>query len=79
MIKKEKFASTLTLFQWPVDVSGTVLLLLTRWSHRTATTQRRKDRHRQQTEHLNLDNDLKEVENVLRLALRSLFHPLSSL
>uniref|UniRef100_A0A668A701 DENN/MADD domain containing 5B n=1 Tax=Myripristis murdjan TaxID=586833 RepID=A0A668A701_9TELE len=31
-----------------------------KWSHRTATTQRRKDRHRQQTEHLNLDNDLKE-------------------
>ncbi|KAM3858785.1 LOW QUALITY PROTEIN: DENN domain-containing protein 5B [Diretmus argenteus] len=35
-----------------------------KWSHRTATAQRRKDRHRQQTEHLNLDNDLKEqVEN----------------
>ncbi|XP_037616036.1 DENN domain-containing protein 5B isoform X5 [Sebastes umbrosus] len=31
-----------------------------KWSHRTATTQRRKDRHRQQTEHLGLDNDLKE-------------------
>ncbi|XP_044041836.1 DENN domain-containing protein 5B isoform X5 [Siniperca chuatsi] len=31
-----------------------------KWSHRTATAQRRKDRHRQQTEHLNLDNDLKE-------------------
>ncbi|XP_041819745.1 DENN domain-containing protein 5B isoform X1 [Chelmon rostratus] len=31
-----------------------------KWSHRTATTHRRKDRHRQQTEHLNLDNDLKE-------------------
>ncbi|KAM4614736.1 DENN domain-containing protein 5B isoform 5-T5 [Polymixia lowei] len=31
-----------------------------RWSHRTATAQRRKDRHRQQTEHLTLDNDLKE-------------------
>ncbi|XP_041636608.1 DENN domain-containing protein 5B isoform X2 [Cheilinus undulatus] len=31
-----------------------------KWSHRTATTQRRKDRHRQQSEHLNLDNDLKE-------------------
>lgn len=34
-----------------------------RWSHRTATAQRRKDRHRQQTEHLGLDNDLKEVQN----------------
>lgn len=33
-----------------------------RWSYRTATAQRRKDRHRQQTEHLTLDNDLKEVE-----------------
>lgn len=33
-----------------------------RWSYRTAaTSQRRKDRHRQQTEHLGLDNDLKEV------------------
>ncbi|KAJ8006449.1 hypothetical protein DPEC_G00107380 [Dallia pectoralis] len=31
-----------------------------RWSNRTATAQRRKDRHRQQTEHLLLDNDLKE-------------------
>ncbi|XP_028426321.1 DENN domain-containing protein 5B isoform X2 [Perca flavescens] len=31
-----------------------------KWSHRTATAQRRKDRHRQQTEHLALDNDLKE-------------------
>ncbi|XP_039997339.1 DENN domain-containing protein 5B isoform X2 [Xiphias gladius] len=31
-----------------------------KWSHRTATAQRRKDRHRQQTEHLNLDNGLKE-------------------
>uniref|UniRef100_A0A674E8A6 DENN/MADD domain containing 5B n=1 Tax=Salmo trutta TaxID=8032 RepID=A0A674E8A6_SALTR len=31
-----------------------------RWSNRTATAQRRKDRHRQQTEHLTLDNDLKE-------------------
>uniref|UniRef100_A0AAQ4QNS9 DENN domain containing 5B n=1 Tax=Gasterosteus aculeatus aculeatus TaxID=481459 RepID=A0AAQ4QNS9_GASAC len=34
-----------------------------KWSHRTATAQRRKDRHRQQTEHLGLDNDLKEVQN----------------
>uniref|UniRef100_A0A8C8C1M3 DENN domain containing 5B n=1 Tax=Oncorhynchus tshawytscha TaxID=74940 RepID=A0A8C8C1M3_ONCTS len=32
-----------------------------KWSNRTATAQRRKDRHRQQTEHLTLDNDLKEV------------------
>ncbi|XP_049892002.1 DENN domain-containing protein 5B-like isoform X3 [Epinephelus moara] len=31
-----------------------------KWSHRTVTAQRRKDRHRQQTEHLGLDNDLKE-------------------
>uniref|UniRef100_A0A3Q1GGV3 DENN/MADD domain containing 5B n=3 Tax=Acanthochromis polyacanthus TaxID=80966 RepID=A0A3Q1GGV3_9TELE len=31
-----------------------------KWSHRTATAQRKKDRHKQQTEHLNLDNDLKE-------------------
>uniref|UniRef100_A0A8C7UG95 DENN/MADD domain containing 5B n=1 Tax=Oncorhynchus mykiss TaxID=8022 RepID=A0A8C7UG95_ONCMY len=31
-----------------------------KWSSRTATAQRRKDRHRQQTEHLTLDNDLKE-------------------
>uniref|UniRef100_A0A6Q2ZJM3 DENN domain containing 5B n=1 Tax=Esox lucius TaxID=8010 RepID=A0A6Q2ZJM3_ESOLU len=31
-----------------------------RWSNRTATAQRRKDRHRQRTEHLTLDNDLKE-------------------
>ncbi|XP_069013066.1 DENN domain-containing protein 5B-like [Embiotoca jacksoni] len=31
-----------------------------KWSHRTATAQRRKDRHRHQTEHLNLDNELKE-------------------
>ncbi|XP_056281135.1 DENN domain-containing protein 5B-like isoform X5 [Pseudoliparis swirei] len=30
------------------------------WSHRTATAQRRKERQRQQTEHLGLDNDLKE-------------------
>uniref|UniRef100_A0A8C7U891 DENN/MADD domain containing 5B n=1 Tax=Oncorhynchus mykiss TaxID=8022 RepID=A0A8C7U891_ONCMY len=38
-----------------------------RWSSRTATAQRRKDRHRQQTEHLTLDNDLKEVEGCLVL------------
>uniref|UniRef100_A0A668AWC2 DENN/MADD domain containing 5B n=1 Tax=Myripristis murdjan TaxID=586833 RepID=A0A668AWC2_9TELE len=38
-----------------------------KWSHRTATTQRRKDRHRQQTEHLNLDNDLKEVDGCVVL------------
>ncbi|KAL2102240.1 hypothetical protein ACEWY4_001408 [Coilia grayii] len=31
-----------------------------KWSNRTATTQRRQDRHRQHTEHLGLDNDLKE-------------------
>lgn len=31
-----------------------------KWSHRMATMQRMKDRHRQQTEHLNLDNNLKE-------------------
>uniref|UniRef100_A0A8C9TAB9 DENN/MADD domain containing 5B n=1 Tax=Scleropages formosus TaxID=113540 RepID=A0A8C9TAB9_SCLFO len=31
-----------------------------RWSNRTATAQRRKDRHRQHSDHLGLDNDLKE-------------------
>ncbi|XP_061085247.1 DENN domain-containing protein 5B-like isoform X3 [Conger conger] len=31
-----------------------------RWSNRTASSQRRKDRHRQHSEHLGLDNDLKE-------------------
>uniref|UniRef100_A0A7N8WMH6 DENN/MADD domain containing 5B n=1 Tax=Mastacembelus armatus TaxID=205130 RepID=A0A7N8WMH6_9TELE len=31
-----------------------------KWSHRMTTTPRKKDRHRQQTEHLNLENDLKE-------------------
>ncbi|KAF3859462.1 hypothetical protein F7725_021861 [Dissostichus mawsoni] len=31
-----------------------------KWSHRTATAQRRKERHRHQTEHLGLENDLKE-------------------
>ncbi|XP_005742709.1 DENN domain-containing protein 5B-like isoform X8 [Pundamilia nyererei] len=31
-----------------------------KWCHKAATAQRRKDRHRQQTEHLTLDNDLKE-------------------
>ncbi|KAG5830703.1 hypothetical protein ANANG_G00313440 [Anguilla anguilla] len=31
-----------------------------RWSSRTASSQRRKDRHRQHSEHLGLDNDLKE-------------------
>ncbi|KAJ8332117.1 hypothetical protein SKAU_G00429020 [Synaphobranchus kaupii] len=31
-----------------------------RWSTRTASSQRRKDRHRQHSEHLGLDNDLKE-------------------
>lgn len=34
-----------------------------KWSHRTTATstpQRKKERHRQQTEHLNLDNDLRE-------------------
>uniref|UniRef100_A0A3Q1B8X7 UDENN domain-containing protein n=1 Tax=Amphiprion ocellaris TaxID=80972 RepID=A0A3Q1B8X7_AMPOC len=38
-----------------------------KWSHRTATAQHKKDRHKQQTEHLNLDNDLKEVEGCLVL------------
>ncbi|XP_051801254.1 DENN domain-containing protein 5B isoform X4 [Acanthochromis polyacanthus] len=40
-----------------------------KWSHRTATAQRKKDRHKQQTEHLNLDNDLKEVDNLLTAIL----------
>ncbi|XP_053718048.1 DENN domain-containing protein 5B isoform X2 [Synchiropus splendidus] len=31
-----------------------------KWSHRTAAAQQRRDRHRQQHEHLNLGNDLKE-------------------
>ncbi|XP_062859940.1 DENN domain-containing protein 5B isoform X4 [Trichomycterus rosablanca] len=31
-----------------------------KWSNRTGTTQRRKDWHRQQSDHLRLDNDLKE-------------------
>ncbi|XP_056091707.1 DENN domain-containing protein 5B isoform X2 [Rhinichthys klamathensis goyatoka] len=31
-----------------------------KWSNRTCSTQRRVDRHRQQNEHLVLDNDLKE-------------------
>ncbi|XP_061085245.1 DENN domain-containing protein 5B-like isoform X2 [Conger conger] len=31
-----------------------------KWSNRTASSQRRKDRHRQHSEHLGLDNDLKE-------------------
>uniref|UniRef100_A0A3Q2WYK8 DENN/MADD domain containing 5B n=1 Tax=Haplochromis burtoni TaxID=8153 RepID=A0A3Q2WYK8_HAPBU len=34
--------------------------LFCRWCHKATTAQRRKDRHRQQTEHLTLDNDLKE-------------------
>uniref|UniRef100_A0A672N434 DENN domain-containing protein 5B n=1 Tax=Sinocyclocheilus grahami TaxID=75366 RepID=A0A672N434_SINGR len=32
-----------------------------KWSNRTCSTQRRVDRHRQQNDHLVLDNDLKEV------------------
>ncbi|MCJ8736243.1 hypothetical protein PDJAM_G00256780 [Pangasius djambal] len=31
-----------------------------KWSNRTGTAQRRRDWHRQQTDHLGLDNDLKE-------------------
>ncbi|XP_066561379.1 DENN domain-containing protein 5B isoform X10 [Amia ocellicauda] len=31
-----------------------------KWASRTATAQRRKDRHRQHSEHLGLDNDLRE-------------------
>ncbi|XP_066561369.1 DENN domain-containing protein 5B isoform X1 [Amia ocellicauda] len=39
-----------------------------RWASRTATAQRRKDRHRQHSEHLGLDNDLREqVEGCLVL------------
>uniref|UniRef100_A0A3Q3BYJ7 DENN/MADD domain containing 5B n=1 Tax=Haplochromis burtoni TaxID=8153 RepID=A0A3Q3BYJ7_HAPBU len=41
--------------------------LFCRWCHKATTAQRRKDRHRQQTEHLTLDNDLKEVEGCLVL------------
>ncbi|XP_034434889.1 DENN domain-containing protein 5B isoform X4 [Hippoglossus hippoglossus] len=35
-------------------------LINSKWFHRTATAQRRKDHSIQQTEHLNADNDLKE-------------------
>ncbi|XP_019955474.1 DENN domain-containing protein 5B isoform X3 [Paralichthys olivaceus] len=35
-------------------------LINSKWFHRTATAQRRKDHNIQQTEHLNVDNDLKE-------------------
>lgn len=45
-----------------------------RWSNRTCSTQRRVDRHRQQNEHLVLDNDLKEV----RLQVLLPIQPLSS-
>ncbi|XP_067110128.1 DENN domain-containing protein 5B isoform X5 [Osmerus mordax] len=39
-----------------------------KWSNRTTTAQRRKDRYRQHTEHLTLDNDVKEqVEGCLVL------------
>ncbi|XP_066561381.1 DENN domain-containing protein 5B isoform X12 [Amia ocellicauda] len=39
-----------------------------KWASRTATAQRRKDRHRQHSEHLGLDNDLREqVEGCLVL------------
>ncbi|XP_051546794.1 DENN domain-containing protein 5B isoform X3 [Myxocyprinus asiaticus] len=38
-----------------------------KWSNRTCSTQRRVDRHRQQNEHLVLDNDLKDVEGCLLL------------
>lgn len=48
-----------------------VLFCDCRWSYRTAaTSQRRKERNRQQTEHLGLDNDLKEVGEI-RLRLQS--------
>ncbi|XP_016137971.1 DENN domain-containing protein 5B [Sinocyclocheilus grahami] len=33
-----------------------------KWSNRTCSTQRRVDRHRQQNDHLVLDNDLKEMD-----------------
>ncbi|XP_023274504.1 DENN domain-containing protein 5B-like isoform X2 [Seriola lalandi dorsalis] len=46
-----------------------------KWSHRTATAQRRKDRHRQQTEHLNLDNDLKEYMQEARSLGKNLRQP----
>ncbi|XP_069375615.1 DENN domain-containing protein 5B isoform X2 [Paralichthys olivaceus] len=36
-------------------------LINSKWFHRTATAQRRKDHNIQQTEHLNVDNDLKEM------------------
>ncbi|XP_028972780.2 DENN domain-containing protein 5B isoform X4 [Esox lucius] len=43
-----------------------------RWSNRTATAQRRKDRHRQRTEHLTLDNDLKEQAEGCLVLLNSM-------
>ncbi|XP_045928019.1 DENN domain-containing protein 5B isoform X2 [Micropterus dolomieu] len=46
-----------------------------KWAHRTATAQRRKDRHRQQTEHLNLDNDLKEYMQEARGLGKNLRQP----
>ncbi|XP_051801252.1 DENN domain-containing protein 5B isoform X2 [Acanthochromis polyacanthus] len=46
-----------------------------KWSHRTATAQRKKDRHKQQTEHLNLDNDLKEYMQEARSLGKNLRQP----
>lgn len=38
---------------------------LSRWVSRSATAQRRKDRLRQHSEHIGLDNDLREVSTVI--------------
>lgn len=41
------------------------LWLPSRWASRSTTTQRRKDRLRQHSEHIGLDNDLREVGGVI--------------
>lgn len=41
---------------------------LSRWSNRAGAAQRRRDWHRPQTDHLGLDNDLKEVRYDLVLS-----------
>lgn len=41
------------------------LWLPSRWASRSTTTQRRKDRLRQHSEHIGLDNDLREVGGII--------------
>ncbi|XP_078529899.1 DENN domain-containing protein 5B isoform X2 [Lissotriton helveticus] len=43
-----------------------------RWVSRSATAQRRKDRHRQHSEHLGLDNDLREPSEELLIRQNSM-------